>query len=156
MYRTPLLCACIINHLGAGYKSRDARQRAFTQVHPAKVQISLRICVVWSELYWAHIQIRQALYSYIFITTSKQNQIIHILIKSCSPLFVRRCFHMWRLFCHYLFLISPSFGVSGRLCFVTVVFPGYLHIFFIVWNVWISGYILEKRRSRKNMNLHHC
>ena len=34
---------------------------------------------------------------------------------------------MWRLFCHYLFLISPSFGASGRLCFVIVTFSGYTH-----------------------------
>ena len=30
-------------------------------------------------------------------------------------IFLRRGFHMWRLFYHYLFLISPSFGVSGKL-----------------------------------------
>ena len=28
-----------------------------------------------------------------------------------------------------MFPISPSFGVSGMLCFVIVVFPEYLHIF---------------------------
>ena len=33
-------------------------------------------------------------------------------------------FHMWRVFCHYLFLISPSFGASGGLCFVIVAFLG--------------------------------
>ena len=37
---------------------------------------------------------------------------------------------MWRLFCHYLFLIYPSFSVSGRLCFLIVVYPGYLHRYF--------------------------
>ena len=47
-----------------------------------------------------------------------------------SSWFVRLWFHMWRLFCHYLFLISPSFGVSGGLCFVIVAFPGYLHLYF--------------------------
>ena len=30
-----------------------------------------------------------------------------------SSMFVRCWFHMWCLFCHYLFLISPSFGVLG-------------------------------------------
>ena len=40
-----------------------------------------------------------------------------------SSLFVRRWFRMWHLFCHYLFLISPSFGALGRLCFVIVAFP---------------------------------
>ena len=38
--------------------------------------------------------------------------------------------HMWRSFCHYLFLISPSFGPSGRLCFVNVTFLKYLHLYF--------------------------
>ena len=36
---------------------------------------------------------------------------------------------MWRLFCHYLFLISPSFGASGGLCFIIVAFPGCPHMF---------------------------
>ena len=35
---------------------------------------------------------------------------------------------MWRWFCHYLFLISHSFGASGMLCFVTVAFSGYLDL----------------------------
>ena len=29
-------------------------------------------------------------------------------------------FRVWHLFCHYLFLIFPSFGASGRLCFMIV------------------------------------
>ena len=29
---------------------------------------------------------------------------------------------MWRLFYHYLVLISPSFSASGKLCFVIVAF----------------------------------
>ena len=32
---------------------------------------------------------------------------------------------------YYLFLISPSFGASGGLCFLIVTFPGYLHIYFL-------------------------
>ena len=35
------------------------------------------------------------------------------LLCCSSSLFVRCWFHMWRLFCHYLFLISPSFDASG-------------------------------------------
>ena len=31
--------------------------------------------------------------------------------------------------CHYVFFISPSFGASGRLCFVIVAFPGYLFLY---------------------------
>ena len=34
---------------------------------------------------------------------------------------------MWRLLCDYLFLISPSFGASGWLCFLMVALPGYIH-----------------------------
>ena len=44
--------------------------------------------------------------------------------------FVRQWFHMWRLFCHCLFLISPSFGASGRPCVVVVVISGYLPYMF--------------------------
>ena len=39
-------------------------------------------------------------------------------------------FYMCRLVCYCLFLICPSFGTSGRLCFVIVAFPGYRHIRF--------------------------
>ena len=38
-------------------------------------------------------------------------------------------FHLRRLRYH-LFLISPSFGASGRLYFVIVLFPGYLYLYF--------------------------
>ena len=38
-------------------------------------------------------------------------------------------FHVWRLFLHCLFLISV-FGASGGLCFVSLAFPGYLHLYF--------------------------
>ena len=34
-------------------------------------------------------------------------------------------FYMWHLFCHHMFLISPSFGASSKLCFVIVAFSGY-------------------------------
>ena len=32
--------------------------------------------------------------------------------------------YVWRLFCHSLFLVSPSSCASGRLCVVIVAFPG--------------------------------
>ena len=48
-----------------------------------------------------------------------------------SSLLVHRWFHMWRFFSHGMFLNSPSFSASGRLCFVIVVFPGYLHSLFL-------------------------
>ena len=33
---------------------------------------------------------------------------------------------MWRLFGHNLFLISPSYGASGGLCFAIVAFAEYI------------------------------
>ena len=39
---------------------------------------------------------------------------------------------MWYLFCYSLFIISPSFGASGRLCLLIVAFPGCLHLRFFV------------------------
>ena len=43
---------------------------------------------------------------------------------------VRRWFHLWRLLCHYFFVISSSLGASGRLwCFVILEFLGHLIIF---------------------------
>ena len=36
------------------------------------------------------------------------------------------------LFCHCLFLRSPCFGASGRLCFMIVAFPGYFHLYFSI------------------------
>ena len=37
---------------------------------------------------------------------------------------------MWRLFSHYLFLVSLCFDALERLCFVTVALSGYLHLYF--------------------------
>ena len=49
----------------------------------------------------------------------------------CSSfVFVRLWFHMWRLCCPYLFLISPSRGVSRGRCFVISSFPGYVQLYF--------------------------
>ena len=61
--------------------------------------------------------------------------------------------HMWRLFSHHLFLISPSFGASGGgwLCFASVAFSDYLHLYFCVLSfivcllfhlVSLAGYVL--------------
>ena len=44
-------------------------------------------------------------------------------------LFIYCWFHMWRLFCPSLFLISPSFGASRRLCPLIFTFPGYLYLY---------------------------
>ena len=46
--------------------------------------------------------------------------------RALAPLFVSLWFHMWRL------CSSSSFGVSGRLCFVIVAFPWYLHIYYCI------------------------
>ena len=35
-----------------------------------------------------------------------------------SSLFLCRWFHIWRLFCHYLFLIPPYYCAQGRTCFL--------------------------------------
>ena len=44
---------------------------------------------------------------------------------------------MRRLFCHYLFPISPSFGALG-LCFVIVAFPGYIYLY--IFSIWTDDY----------------
>ena len=54
-----------------------------------------------------------------------------------GPLFVRRLFHMSRLFCLHLFLISSSFGGSGGLCFVIGPFLGYFHLIFVY--IYVCG-----------------
>ena len=46
-----------------------------------------------------------------------------------------------------LFLISPCFGASGRLCFVIVAFPRYLHLYFLCYFV-----LLKSIDSKKNSN----
>ena len=40
-------------------------------------------------------------------------------------------------FCHDLFLISPSFGASGKQCFVVEAFSEYLYIFLCVWSLCV-------------------
>ena len=49
-----------------------------------------------------------------------------VLLSSCVGGFICGV-----LFCDLLFLAFPSFGNLGRLCFVTVAFPGYLHLYFL-------------------------
>ena len=48
------------------------------------------------------------------------------------------------VFRYSLTLLSPSFGALGRLCFVIVAFPGYLHLYF---------YPIEKVATLKGKNL---
>ena len=44
-------------------------------------------------------------------------------------LFVRASVDSFASFFHpYFFLISPSFGAPGELCFVSVAFPGYIFV----------------------------
>ena len=52
------------------------------------------------------------------------------LICCKSSLFVRRWSQLWRLFCPYLFVISPSFGTSEGMCFVIVAFSVYIYLYF--------------------------
>ena len=52
--------------------------------------------------------------------------------QGCSSLqfvFVRLCFHMLCLCCHFVFPISPSFSALGELCFLTEVFRWHLHLY---------------------------
>ena len=46
-----------------------------------------------------------------------------------SSLFVRRWCHIWREFCHCLFLISHSFDTLGMLCFVRNFFNIIIYMF---------------------------
>ena len=59
---------------------------------------------------------------------------------------------MWHLWCPYLFLISPSFGASGGLCFVIVV-PQVASLIFVfknelVYNLSASKVLLIYVRER--------
>ena len=45
---------------------------------------------------------------------------------------------MWRLFCHFLFLIFPSFCDSVKLCFEIVAFPKYMHLYICSLNTLAS------------------
>ena len=74
---------------------------------------------------------------------------------SCS-LSLSMClwFRMWLLCCSYLLLICPAFGASGRLCFVIVVFPGYLHILSLnrqlyVWHLSVASSHLQGQGHEK-------
>ena len=64
-----------------------------------------------------------------------------------SSLFMRTLFHIY-CFAIVLFLVSPSFGAQGRLCFVIVAFPGiftYIHLnffFFFFFFLWVMEHIL--------------
>ena len=51
------------------------------------------------------------------------------LLTVAKRFFCYGCLCVCGLFSHYLFLISPSFGASGRLCFVIVTFTRYLHFY---------------------------
>ena len=64
------------------------------------------------------------------------------LFLCCSSLCIAD--FMWHLFCPYLFLISPSLGALEGLCFVIVVFPGYLHLYF-----WLKNKSFMLRYERK-------
>ena len=51
-------------------------------------------------------------------------------------------FHMWRLFCHYLFLVCPSLGATERLYFVIVTLSGYIHVYCCVLSVNVCSLFL--------------
>ena len=54
---------------------------------------------------------RQSFWRFIFFSTDRSR----IFLYYNYSLFVHWWFQMWRLFCHYLFLISPIFGASAVL-----------------------------------------
>ena len=67
--------------------------------------------------------------------------------------FMRRLFHMWRLFCHYLsfsLVVVCNCGTPwtfllpflGRLCFVIVAFSGYLHLYLCYEQVLVIQFVL--------------
>ena len=67
------------------------------------------------------------------------------LIRDCSISWVSSLIYsyIWRLFCHCLMLISPSFGALKRPCFVIVAFPGYTYLyFFFICGVFFSFVII--------------
>ena len=49
-------------------------------------------------------------------------------------------FIIWRLFCQYLYQVPFVFGASGRLRFVTVVYPRYLNLY--LFNTGGYSYII--------------
>ena len=55
-------------------------------------------------------------------------------------------FHMWRLWCPYLLLISPSIGTPVGLCSVILAFPAYLHLYF-----FFKVYQVTLRRCRNEI-----
>ena len=58
---------------------------------------------------------------------------VHTILFLCcnSSSYVRLYFRIWRLFYHYLFLISLSFGARGVLCYVVEAFSGILTYIFV-------------------------
>ena len=59
--------------------------------------------------------------------STDRSEIVPLLLFSFDC--VSGVFHVRCLFFNHLFLMSPTFGVSGRLCFVVVAFPGYLYLY---------------------------
>ena len=67
------------------------------------------------------------LYMYVWRLDEAKYSIFVLLYVRC---FQRQPFR-YSVVCHSLFLMSSTFGASGRLCFVTVVFSGFRHLFFL-------------------------
>ena len=60
---------------------------------------------------------------------------------------MRRWFQIWRLFFHcFFFIISSSFGTSGRLSFMIVAFPMYLQLHVCLSTVKSSVFICNRLR----------
>ena len=73
------------------------------------------------------------------------------------PLCASVVFHRWCLFCQYVFLFSPSFGTSGRLCFVIVAFrsPEVIKLFSCSTAEHEIS-LGHKNKNTKNLKLFSC
>ena len=61
---------------------------------------------------------------------------------------------MWRLFCHFLSLISPFLGASGRFCFLILAFLVNSIVFFVSKYIFINTCFLKCARLLQNTYLY--
>ena len=114
---------------------------AFLQISNRIYTVNLSVCSQEEEtLFRREKHLRQTYLSEIFSVDFLLVVPMRLLCRRYFSLFARQWFQIRRLFCHCLFRTSPSFVVSGRLCFVIVQFPGYHLQFFVRWK-WIQFYL---------------
>ena len=81
------------------------------------------ICLQYATASELRVRFRTSKPQYLFYWTVRGRSSVAVLLSFCVG-----SFHMYRLFCHYLFLIF-FFGASKRLYFVIVAFSRYLHVY---------------------------